>query len=912
MFDSDFLARYRAHFVDRAVSPYAIQRSDQGIAPKPIEDQELAEAIVAFLSGEPTDESQFWFEALENNVAPATPAANVKAAFLKEVALGLSVFGYTTETAIESLGRMVGGSAFDALVDFLSADSSVAELAVEQLKGMIFVYDGWQRVFELSKNCNPYAQSVIHSWALAGWFVKGTKMPKTIRAVVYRITAGNTEPHSPASEAHTRADLWMHSLAWLSKVLPNAIKEILALKAENPGVPVLLTFTEKAFGGSSRATGPWNAIRWIGEMTQGIPGFWRGGLMAAPVFDGKGKNALLGTNTLALTIGKDWQNLHTGEIVDINTDEGTIVNAETRAILAQFSETKNGKLVVIPDEERTYYQGNGSVNFLAGRILTDKVREALSLPAYDWGLPGLVESHNGKYTAVQKVLGIQAGAEGVAPGSVGLFKVELVASQETTGTITRLAMNFFLACVRFLTVGFQSVCHTAAVPKGMDVENWETLPSYFKGRGGIGLKRGDGVIHTWLKKMSAPGWLIIGGDSHTRNVFGVAFPADSLLVAFAAAFGLFPYTVPESIRIEFKGDWTRFAPRDLQLMLIEKLIELGLVDRTDTNNVLNGKAVEIYGLDAMPSEQKFEIMNAMGEYGPVAQWIYTPLALAIEEVRGFVDFWKGLLGTERGDEGINRLVAKMEEWLANPVNPVEDEGAQYAHRVEIDLDSSDVEPLVTMPGLTESGDLGDSYLNVARLSEVLEMVPPEQREVEEAAILSCTARKEHFVDSVCLVLAYIEKYGQVGGDRLWYSPPAIQIDLELRQMGLVDKLREAVESIGLVFWDNSKDAFDARFAANFRWEIPGCSLCMGNQEKISLAEAIRIYGVKTVRKIRVIWGSFTRNNKGRLGNGGEILAFMADPLLATMAFLLRKAPSLVEYNELKELVADYKMRNNIA
>jgi aconitase B len=474
-----------------------------------------------------------------------------------------------------------------------------------------------------------------------------------------------------------------------------------------------------------------------------------------------------------------------------------------------------------------------------------------------------------------------------------------MASQDTTGTITRLALRL-LTCEKFVPPVLQTLCHTSAHPKPNDLLNFESLPKFFKDREGIGLHRGDGVIHSWLKKMSALGWLIVIGDSHGRNVFGAAVPGDSLLVATAGAFGKIPYTIPKSIRVEFKGDWTKLKPRDIQLALIEKLLSLDLVDQYDEKNILNGLFIEIYGLDEMPSELKFEIMNSMGEYGPASQWIYTPTEVAVKEVKEFIQFWEGYKGTGRGDVGIQKLIDRLQAWLDNPYNPVEDEGAEYHYELVMDLDNQ--EPLVTLPGVTREGKPGNSYLNVRRLSEVPKRVSTEAHlEVEEGMVLSCVSRTEHFIDSMSTVIGYIEKSKSVGGDRMWYSAPTVDIEKEIRAMGLVDKLRKSVESIGLVFWDFMNDSYESRVAANFRWEMPGCSLCMGNQEIIDVAGAKLVNGVESVRDIRVVWGSNTRNNDGRVGPKGETFSFICDPFLATCAFLLRKPPTVEEYNELETL-----------
>ncbi len=536
-----------------------------------------------------------------------------------------------------------------------------------------------------------------------------------------------------------------------------------------------------------------------------------------------------------------------------------------------------------------YFQGGGSSRFFAGKSLTDSVRAALSLPTYEWGLPGIIESKNG-YTAAQKIMGSKAGVEGVAPGSFAEFAVDLVASQDTTGTITRLASRI-LCAVQWAVVTLQTLCHTSAYPKKSDLVNFQTLPEFFTERGGIGLKRGDGVIHTWLKKLSTLGWLIIGGDSHTRNVLGVAIPGDSLLVAFAAAFGFIPYTMPQSVRIQFNGDWSKFAPRDLQLMIVEKLTEMGLMDQYNKTNILKGKIVEIYGLDEMSLEDKFVLMNAMGEYGPVAQWIFTPLEIAMREVQGFVDFWQDLVGTDRGDTGINWLIQSLEVWLSNPVNPIEDAGAEYAHSIEIDLESSDTEPLVTAYGITESGALGSSYNRVVRLSELPNIVPARHLLVNQAAIMSCTAQLTDYEDSMDLIEAYLLDGRTIGGDCIWYAPSSVMIENALRKQGRIDRMHRIFEDAGLSLWDYSTSNLEDRHASNGRIEMPGCSLCMGNQD--TLQEG-------------VVWGNFTRNNKGRVGPAGKVFAFMADPLLDTSAFLLGHAPSVAEYEEHKQLLADFR------
>lgn len=900
------LDAYVQHVEERANLPYAFECIGQGIDPKPIEDTATAEAILAVLQGtheyvgeKPFD---FWFNAFENGIFPSTGASTTKALALEAAAKGegTPLKGYTSQEAVEALGRMRGGQAVVSLTNLLKCDSQeIAQGAAEQLKSMALSVHSWDAVFELSES-NEYAKSVVDSWAEAEWFQNGEAMPDSVEVVICIVPEGNTEPLSPATQAHTREDLSYHSLAWMKKVDPNAIREILALKEANPGKLIMPVFTKKAFAGSSRATGAWNTVRWFGEMKKSLPGFWWGGLVAASVIDAKGYNALLGIGTIPVQIGEDYKNLKTGQVVNVNLKDCQIESTEDgQETLATFGLTK---------VERITYKAGGSSNFLAGRLLTKAVRDKLGLSEYDWGIPGLLETDNGQYTALQKLFGTKVGltSGGVAPGSSGLFDVDLMASQDTTGTITRLALRL-LACETFVPPVLQTLCHTSAHPKPSDVVNFETLPKFFKDREGIGLHRGDGVIHSWLKKMSALGWLIVIGDSHGRNVFGAAVPGDSLLVATAGAFGKIPYTIPKSIRVEFTGDWKKLKPRDIQLALIEKLLSLDLVDQYDEKNILNGLFIEIYGLDEMPSELKFEIMNSMGEYGPASQWIYTPTESAVREVKEFIEFWEGYKGSERGDVGIQKLVDRLQTWLDNPVNPTEDAGAEYHYKLEVNLDKP--EPLVTLPGVTKAGKPGNSYLNVRRLSEVPERVSnPEHLEVEEGMVLSCVSRTDHFTDSMCTVMGYIEKFQKVGGDRLWYSAPTVDIEKEIRDMGLVDKLREKVESVGLVFWDFLNDKYDARQSANFRWEMPGCSLCMGNQETINVEGAKLINGVEKVRDIRVVWGSNTRNNDGRVGPKGETFSFICDPFLATCAFLLRKPPTVEEYNDLEVLRDESKSK----
>ena len=896
------LDAYVQHVEERANLPYAFECIGQGIDPKPIEDAATAEAILAVLKGTHQDSGEkdieFWFNAFENGIFPATEASTVKANALEAAAKGEgdSVHGYTNLQAVEALGRMRGGQAIVALTNLLSANADIAEAAAEQMKTMALSFHSWEAVFELSAT-NEYAKSVVDSWGNAEWFQKGADMPDSVEVVICIVPEGNTEPLSPATQAHTREDLSYHSLAWMKKVNPDAIKEILALKAANPGKLIMPVFTKKAFAGSSRATGAWNTVRWFGEMAQSLPGFWWGGLVAASVIDAKGYNALLGIGTIPVQIGEDYKNLSTGQIVNVNLKDGKI--EEGGNTLATFSLSK---------VERITYKAGGSSNFLAGRLLTGAVRQKLGLSEYDWGIPGLIKTENGEYTALQKLFGSKVGLTegGVAPGSSGLFDVDLMASQDTTGTITRLALRL-LACEKFVPPVLQTLCHTSAHPKANDLVNFETLPKFFRDREGIGLHRGDGVIHSWLKKMSALGWLIVIGDSHGRNVFGAAVPGDSLLVATAGAFGKIPYTMPKSIRVEFKGDWRKVKPRDIQLALIEQLLSMDLVDQYDEKNILNGMLVEIYGLDEMPSEKKFEIMNAMGEYGPASQWIYTPTEIAVKEVKEFVEFWEAYKGTERGDVGIQKLIDRLNDWLANPYNPVEDANAEYHYKLEVNLQKP--EPLVTLPGVTRAGRPGNSYLNVRRLSEVPEAVSsPDHLVVEEGMVLSCVSRTQHFTDSMVTVMGYIEKNGSVGGDRLWYSAPTVDIEREIREMGLVDKLRASVESAGLVFWDFKTDDYNNRKPANFRWEMPGCSLCMGNQEVIDVAGAKEVHGVESVRDIRVVWGSNTRNNDGRVGPKGETFSFICDPFLATCAFLLRKPPTVEEYDALEILRDESKAK----
>ncbi len=892
---ADLLLARKAHIAERA---------EEGIAPMPLAegvDADFVGAICALLTDtlNPIRELKRaqmltlfslseCLQALENEVFPgATEAAKVKAEFLTDVAEGRVRSSLVSrERAAALLGNMLGGNySVKALIKLLQdANPTVAETAADALGKTTLVYEEWRTIQSL-KATNPYAQKVWDAWKNAEWFESREPVSSVITVIAYVLAAifGNTEELSPAPDAHTRPDIVKHALRWLVTRVPDAIQKVTALKLS--GHPVVLVAYGQIGGGSSRWSGWNNTARWIGFASKVIPNFFQGGYILAqkigPIF----YEAALGAGAIPIVLGDQVTNIKPDMKLQILPYEGLVKNAETGEVLATFT---------LDAEVLEYARGGGMLNYFVGRLLTNKVRQEEGLGDYTGFMEMPVVQKSGVgYTLAQKILGRAAGYEGVHPGSFILTKITTVASQDTTGPMTRDAIRIF-ACVQFVCeFVLQSFCHTAALPKPIDVENHTTLAAFMKARGGVSLRWGLGVIHTWINRCSMPDEVGVGGDSHTRFILGMSIPADSLLTGFASVFGIFPMKMPESVLFRFKGDYSRFSARDLQQMMVEKAIEAGLMSADGKLNKLAGLIWEILGLERLAPEKAFEILNSMGERDSKTQVFHFAVETVAEFLRSNVAFLKKQVVDGLGDQAtLVKRIQRMEEWLANPQLFSPDDNAEYKYVIEIDLDAIDNEPLVTRP-------CKGSYNDVVRLS-IVSGIP-----VEEAIILSCTANLDHYVRSINKICRYIDGGKKPKGRRLWYAPASADIEQYLRDKGYYDQLKAAAKKVGLVVWDYLTDKPEDRFRANIRLEKSGCGLCMGNQEKI-LRELINLIAgsenldVSAMTEYNVT-GSNTRNNDGRFGTLNWVMAYMSSPDVSTDAWLLGMFPTLEEHRELEAL-----------
>ncbi|WP_313101125.1 bifunctional aconitate hydratase 2/2-methylisocitrate dehydratase [Brevundimonas sp.] len=826
------LETYRLHVAERAAL---------GIPPLPLSAEQTADLIELIKAPPAGVAEQELLDLLTHRVPPGVDdAAKVKASFLSAVAHGdFAVPSLSRERATELLGTMVGGYNVKPLIDLLN-DAAVGAVAAEGLKRTLLMFDFFHDVAELAKGGNANAQAVLKSWAEAEWFTSRDKVADKITVTVFKVTGEtNTDDLSPAPDAWSRPDIPLHYLAMLKNARPG-------ITPEQDGVRGPMAFIEdlKAKGhlvayvgdvvgtGSSRKSAT-NSVIWAtGQDIPFVPNKRFGGVTLG------GKIAPIFFNTQedsgALPIEVDVTSLNMGDVIDIYPYEGKIEKDGQK--IADFEL----KSQVLLDE----VQAGGRINLIIGRSLTARAREALGLPAStEFRLPVTPEDSGKGFTVAQKMVGRACGlpeGQGIRPGTYCEPRMTTVGSQDTTGPMTRDELKD-LACLGFSAdMVMQSFCHTAAYPKPVDVKTHRELPQFISNRGGVALRPGDGVIHSWLNRLLLPDTVGTGGDSHTRFPIGISFPAGSGLVAFGAATGVMPLDMPESILVRFKGTMQPgITLRDLVHAIPYYAIQQGLltVAKAGKVNEFSGRILEIEGLPDLKVEQAFELTDASAERSAAGCTVKLNKEPIIEYMTSNIVLMKNMIADGYADaRTLQRRIDAMEAWLAAPNLLEADADAEYAHVIEIDL--ADVkEPILCAPN-----DPDDARL----LSEV------QETPIDEVFIGSCMTNIGHFRAASLLL-----KGKKDIPTRLWVAPPTKMDASELTKEGHYSTLG----------------------GAGARMEMPGCSLCMGNQAQ--------------VKEGATVVSTSTRNFPNRLGKGSNV--YLASAELAAVASKMGRIPTVAEY-----------------
>ncbi|MGB7439770.1 MAG: bifunctional aconitate hydratase 2/2-methylisocitrate dehydratase [Coleofasciculaceae cyanobacterium] len=810
----------------------AEQRTALGIPPLPLNAQQTSQ-LCELLKNPPSGEEETLLNLLRERVPPGVDeAAYVKAGFLTGVANGeINCPLITPESAVELLGTMVGGYNVQSLVNLLkSEDSKIASTAVTALSKTLLVFDAFNDVFALSEE-NTYAKQVIEAWVEAKWFTERPQLPETITVTVFKVPGEtNTDDLSPAPHATTRPDIPLHALAMLESLMPDGIETIAKLKEK--GYPV--AYVGDVVGTGSSRKSAINSLLWhIGDDIPCVPNKRAGGYILgsaiAPIFFNTAEDSG------AFPIECDVTKLETGMVINIHTYQGEITN-EAGEVISTFT--------LKPDTILDEVRAGGRIPLLIGRSLTDKTREALGLESSSvFTRPQIPEESSKGFTLAQKMVGKACGLPGVRPGTSCEPIMTTVGSQDTTGPMTRDELKE-LACLGFnADLVMQSFCHTAAYPKPVDINTHKDLPDFFSTRGGVALRPGDGIIHSWLNRMLLPDTVGTGGDSHTRFPLGISFPAGSGLVAFAAALGVMPLDMPESVLVRFTGELQPGVTlRDIVNAIPYVAIQQGklTVAKENKTNIFSGRIMEMEGLPNLKVEQAFELTDATAERSCAGSTIKLGTETVAEYLRSNIALLKNMVARGYQDaKTIMRRVAKMEQWLANPELMSADADAVYKDIIEVDLNSIK-EPIVAAPNDPD---------NVKLMSECA------GDKIDEVFIGSCMTNIGHYRAAAKV----LEGAGKVKV-RLWICPPTRMDEKQLREEGV----------------------YGTFAAANARTEMPGCSLCMGNQAR--------------VEDNATVFSTSTRNFNNRMGKGARV--YLGSAELAAVCALLGKIPTVEEYTSI--------------
>ena len=814
---------------------HAQERAEQNIPPLPLDAEQTA-ALVDLLKQD-NEESEFLLDLLKERVpAGVDQSAYVKAGFLADITTNKAQSPYIDKVAaVKILGTMLGGYNIQPLIACLSIDGLGDEAAIALSKTLL-IFDAFNEIFELSKT-NPHAKKVIDSWAEGEWFTNKPQIPEQIKLTVYKVTGEiNTDDLSPATDAWSRPDIPLHALAMFKmprEGLDKPLETIDELKAKgNP-----LAFVGDVVGTGSSRKSATNSVLWhMGDDIPAIPNKKEGGFCFG------GKIAPIFFNTLedsgAFPVECDVSKLSMGQEIILEPFAGKITDANTGEVVTTFEL----KTDVLLDEVRA----NGRIPLIIGRQLTDKTREALDLePTKVFKRPDDTDDSKKGYTLAQKMVGKACGVAGVRPGTYCEPRMTTVGSQDTTGPMTRDELKE-LACLGFSAdLVMQSFCHTAAYPKPVDIETQHNLPDFIMNRGGVSLKPGDGIIHSWLNRMLLPDGVGTGGDSHTRFPLGISFPAGSGLVAFAATLGVMPLDMPESVLVRFKGEMQPgITLRDLVNAIPYAAIQSGslTVAKEGKKNVFSGKCLEIEGLPDMKVEQAFELSDASAERSASGCTVRLNKEPIIEYLKSNIVMLRWMIASGYGDpKTLERRAQAMEEWIENPELLEPDADAEYAEVIEIDLNEIK-EPLLACPNDPD---------DVKPLSEVC------NTEIQEVFIGSCMTNIGHFRAAGHL----LKKYNGTKA-RLWVVPPTKMDEKQLMEEGI----------------------YNVFGTSGARTEIPGCSLCMGNQARV-LANS-------------TVVSTSTRNFPNRLGDGANV--YLASAELSAIAAIIGRLPTPQEYQEYME------------
>ncbi len=816
---------------------HVAERATKGIPPLPL-NAEQTNCVTQLLEQDSNYDSSYLLDLLINRVPPGVDeAAYIKASWLTAIVNSEKYCkSINPEKAIEILGTMIGGYNVNSLVEILKGENNLlAQKAAKVLKNIILVYDSANEIYELSQN-NTYAKEVVNSWAKAEWFKNKKILDKEITCLVFKVDGEtNTDDLSPAVHATTRPDIPMHALAMLEFKKPDGLKILDDLKKQN--LPI--AYVGDVVGTGSSRKSAINSLIWhIGEDIAFVPNKKTGGIIIG------GKIAPIFFNTAqdsgALPIEADVSHMKTGDIIKIYPYEGIIKKIEkdsnTDELISKFDLSPS----TLTDE----IQAGGRINLMIGRSLTDKIRNKLDFqPSEIFIRPQNPTSSNSGFTQAQKIVGKACGLDGVRPGMTCEPIMTTVGSQDTTGPMTRDELKE-LACLGFTAdLVMQSFCHTAAYPKPVDLVTHKELPDFISQRGGVALKPGDGIIHSWLNRMLLPDTVGTGGDSHTRFPLGISFPGGSGIVAFAAAIGSMPLNMPESVLIKFKGELLKgITLRDLVNAIPLFAIKKGLltVEKANKKNIFNGKIMEIEGLPNLKLEQAFELTDATAERSCAGSTILLSQDTVEEYLRSNICLLEKMIESNYEDsKSITRRINDMKNWLKKPSLIQPDKNAQYEEIIEIDL-AKVTQPIVACPNDPD---------NVKEIKDVA------NTNIDEVFIGSCMTNIGHY-RAAAKVLEGVQNLKA----KLWICPPTKMDEDTLKAEGYYK-----------IFED-----------CGARLELPGCSLCMGNQARVDEGS--------------VVFSTSTRNFDNRLGKNAQV--FLGSAELAAVCALLGKIPEVEEYQDI--------------